>query len=116
MSNQTEIILAFISKHDIHDCLWWRCDGKYAPVTFFINCNDLFYWGTSDCEPFRIDDIPAMQQAIEDCGGYLGVELWCCRKRGMRPQQPAYPRFDDEKHLWPLFDACGPVRKPEEEG
>ena len=121
MLTDTEKILVFIAKHDIHDWLWWRCDGNYAPVTFFINCNDLFWWGTADCEPFTVADIPDMDKAIADVKaaggleGFYGPELWVCRKRGMRPQTPAYPKREDE-HLRPLFDACGPERSPEDEG
>ena len=26
--------------NNLCDELLWRCDGEYAPITFFINCND----------------------------------------------------------------------------
>lgn len=25
--------------------IWWRTDDGYYPVTFLVNCNDLFWWG-----------------------------------------------------------------------
>ena len=28
--------------------LWWRTDSEYAPVTFFVNCNDFFAWAFAD--------------------------------------------------------------------
>ena len=113
-------ILAYIANEDLHDCIWWRCDTKYAPITIFVSCNDLFWWGTADLEKLTIENLPILKQAIEDAkkvdpvlGVLRGCNLFCCRVRGMRPQQPAYPK--DEK--WrALFDACGPYRYPEEEG
>lgn len=95
------------------DFLWWRTDGEYAPVTFFVNCNDTFWWGTGDVEPITPDNIAVLEQAAKDCAdvdevldGYAG-ELFCARVRKMRPQGAAYPK---DARLWPLFDACGPER------
>lgn len=101
-------ILALISKHDEHGALWWRCDGEYAPVTFFVNCNDLWFWACADLEELRLGDLPALEQATQDAGPIYGTALWACRKRAMRPQQPFYERLSAEEAS--LFDACGPVR------
>ena len=114
--SETLAILNFLSEHELHGSVWWRCDGEYAPVTWFVNCNDLFYWGSADCEKFTAADLPAMAQAIADAGDLWGLELWCCRKRGMRPQRPAYPNREAEMGVCKLFDACGPERNPAEEG
>ena len=112
-------VLGLMADTDCYSCIWWRCDGEYAPITFFVNCNDLFWWATADVEQVTPDDLPALRQAIaEVCeidkhGAPEGFELWAARKRKMRPQQPAYPK---DERLRPLFDACGPARTPAEEG
>jgi len=95
--------------------LWWRTDGEFAPVRFFVTCNDLFWWGTGDAEDITPENVAALEQAVADCRaahpngrGSRGPELFCARIRGERPQGAAYPK---EKELWPLFDACGPARE-----
>ena len=115
-------VLAVFAEADEHDALWWRTDGDYSPVTFFVNCNDLFYWATADCEKITEENLPLLKQTIRDCQeitGELGwapqeaFDLFCCRVRGMRPQQPAYPK---DERFRPLFDAAGPMRSRESEG
>lgn len=104
-------------------------DLPVGEIGFHVSCNDLFYWGTADCERFRVSDIPDMKQAIEDCAkalgesGYLaevyGSSLWCCRKRKMRPQKPVLKHYSEKPEtagLVPLFLACGPERDPKSEG
>lgn len=123
-----EFILEVLRLQDEYDCygepIYWATHGDYAPITFFVLCNDLFWWATADAEKLTPEDIPILRQTILDVeatGIYglrldayeMGCELWCARKRKMRPQQPAYPK--DEK-LRALFDACGPVRNPKDEG
>ena len=95
------------------DCgLRWADDGE-----FFINCNDLFWWGTADAEDVTPDNISLLADSLADCervlpesGPIYAGELFACRVRRMRPQGCAYPRH---KELWPLFDACGPERTDE---
>lgn len=116
------------SKHEsfyLDESIWWRTDTQYAPVTFFANCNDEFYWACADAEEITsVADVVGIRQAIMDVrlatGGKIhhdsvGVELWVARKRGMRPQQPSY-RECYPQETWPLFDACGPERDPKSEG
>jgi hypothetical protein len=123
-----DFILDVLRLQDEYDCygepIFWRTGasvtgGSFDPVTFFVLCNDLFRWATADAERLLPEDMPALRQAICDveatgaCGfrrleAYeLGCELWCARKRKMRPQQPAYP---EDERLRALFDACGPAR------
>jgi hypothetical protein len=96
------------------DTLWWRTDDQYAPVTMFVNCNDLFMWGCSDCEAITAENVEALAlavadiAAIDDCEVDMAGLLWVSRLRGSRPQGAYYKSID--KALWPLFDACGPVR------
>lgn len=113
-------IMSLFAKYDLHDLLFWRTDGEYAPITFFVNCNDLFYWATADLEPISPDNFPELERAMKDVGATQvnsesldGLSLFCARVRKMRPQKCAYPK---DKKLWPLFDACGPERTPEDEG
>lgn len=100
------------------DMLWWRTDGEYAPITFFVNCNDLFWWATSDAEDVTPENVHLLEEsikdveAIDDCSSWA-TSLFCCRSRKMRPQGAAYPK---DKRLWPLFDACGPAREVDKSG
>lgn len=117
-ANFTHSVLALLAETDCYYAIWWRCDGKFAPVTFFVNCNDLFEWATADVEQLTPEDLPALRQAIADVGrsdegNDLGFLLWCARKRGMRPQQSAYPK---DERLRALYDVCGPERLRTEEG
>lgn len=117
--------------------IWWRTDDGYYPVTFLVNCNDLFWWGTADCEPLSPENLPVLKQALLDVREALGVseepsiddkerwEIWwnssgyatslfAARIRKMRPQRPCYKNFPTKLH--PLYDACGPARNPKDEG
>lgn len=114
-------VLRLMDETDCYHAIWWRCTGEFAPVTFFVNCNDLFEWATADCETLTPDDLPALQTSIAEVREIdkkgeedhdWGFLLWCARKRQMRPQQPAYP---NNERLRALFDACGPVHTRTEE-
>lgn len=97
------------------DDVWWRTDGKYAPVTFMVNCNDLFAWGCADCETLTAENIELLEQSYKDAaavsehGEIYGALLFCCRSRQMRPQGACYSHFP--KELWPLLDKCGEERE-----
>ena len=120
MLNFILAVLGLLAETDCYDgSIWWRCDNEYAPITFWVMCNDLFYWATADGQRLNPEDLPALRQAIADsteidrhCADW-GFLLWVARKRGMRPQQPAYPK---DERLRALFDACGPERSRAEEG
>lgn len=108
-------VLQITSKYDECESVWWRTDGVYAPVTFLVNCNDLFYWACSDAEEITQDNIDIFEASYADaaeCVGYGEMhagELFCCRVRGMRPQGAYYEHII--KNMWELFDACGPYRE-----
>src|SRR5437762_1069660 len=124
----TAFILGVLRLQDDYECygepIYWATHGEYAPVTFFVNCGSLFYWATADAEKILPEDLPTLRQAICDVQAAspnmelkvdaceAGCALWCARKRGMRPQQPAYP---NDARLRTLFDACGPERLPKDE-
>lgn len=123
---------------DMSESIIWRTDGEYAPVTFFVLCNDLFYWATADLEQITPENVDALEQAILDVRRAFGVEnlsrkddstvpdywvrfekwysagsrgalLFCARMRKMRPQKPWFDRCAPDE-LVPLFEACGPER------
>jgi len=96
------------------DGLWWRTDEEYAPVKLFVECNDLFYWGCSDCEELNDENIADLEAAAEDCKKLTkkwrdAHLLFCCRQRKMRPQKPYFGYIQEE--VKPLFYAAGPERE-----
>jgi len=115
----TDVLLE-IEEQDCYGIITWASHGEFAPLTFFVNCNDLFWWATADAETLTPEGLPLLRQAIADVVAatgpedrFVGFDLWCARTRKMRPQQPAYPQ---NERLRILFDVCGPVRDPKEEG
>lgn len=130
---------------DLWECLWWRTDGEYAPVTFFVNCNDLFYWASADCETLTPDNLPLLLQAVKDVRVAFGVDVHDSRelldgKTGVpderwnnwfhsgghgaslfcarvRGMRPQRPVMRKlDARLLPLFEACGPERDRKDEG
>lgn len=101
-------VLRIMADADSTNDLWWRTDGEYAPIQFFINCNDVFMWGCSDCEQITPENIEILRSSYEDCEEN-GAELFCSRVRHMRPQGAWYGYCSRDK--WALFDACGPERE-----
>ena len=82
---------------------------RYVGEKPCVNCNDLFFWGCADAENINEELMVEFNQAVSDCGDLrIGAELYCARRREMRPQGACYSYYD--KALWPLFDACGPER------
>lgn len=110
--------LGVIAEIDACGEIWWRTDGKFAPVTFLINCNDLFYWASADCEEVNPENIHILKQAIEDSkeltDSHHALLLFCARVRNMRPQRPYYKYFSDG--MKKLMDEAGPWRWPGSEG
>lgn len=107
-------VLGAVAAADQHDHIWWRCDGHYAPITFFVVVSDVFAWGTSDAEEITPSTVDALERAYADVreaadgDTTFGAILYASRRRGQRPQGAAYP---SDPRLWPLFDACGPQRE-----
>lgn len=107
------------------DGIWWRTDApKYHPITIFVTCNDFFFWACSDMEEVTPENVSVLEACVRDMRALKIVDekereadwadaglLFCARVRGMRPQGAYYAHID--KHWWPLFDACGPVREAE---
>lgn len=126
--NQIYKMLLLIDIFDIHDEVYWNAallnpkldsdndplfneDGFY--IKFHIICNDVFLWASADMEPVETDeDMALLEKSIKDCEhlmDYSGTMLYCCRRRGQRPQGAFYQYV--EKEARHLFDECGPARK-----
>jgi hypothetical protein len=88
--------------------MFFRTDGEYAPITFFANCGDLFYWATSDLEKITPENVEILEQSFADAS-FHGDTLFCARVRKMRPQGACYKHWSAD--LQRLFDACGPARE-----
>jgi hypothetical protein len=104
-------LLKLAAKHELTSSLYWNED-----LCFYINCNDLFYWGTADGEDISSqEDVDLLEQSVKDClliskhGDLYATELYCARRAKKRPQGAYYEHI--EKSLWPLFDACGLERE-----
>jgi len=119
-------VLTLFASTDSHDLLFWHTAGKYAPVTFFVNVNDVFHWACADLEEITRENITLAERAIEDVQsatrkvGWSTPSDWtvlfAARARKMRPQGAAYRCI--ERAVWPLLNACGPERVigPEDPG
>lgn len=111
-------VLTAFAQVDAHGELFWRTDGKHAPVSFFANVNDVFWWACADLEAITPDNVAELERAVDDIlaldgqGGAFVADLFAARVRGMRPQGACYRYYTPA--LWPLFDAAGPERDPRE--
>lgn len=99
-----ERILKFIAKHDLFNAVFWTED-----LEFQIICNDIFVWGSADCEELTEYTLDDLEAAINVVGTHDGCFLYCAMRRGMRPQGAAYSCFNEKN--WNRFDLCGPVRE-----
>lgn len=95
---------------DFEDILW-------SENNFYANCSDLFWWGCADAEKITDKTFSVLKQSLKDIetdtekDTGIGIWLYCCRQRKMRPQGAAYEYI--KKEHWDLFDKCGPERKSE---
>lgn len=107
-----ELLTILYQADSIYDLMWYP-DPQSKEIKFAINCSDVFWWATADSEEIPPEKIEILRQACIDGGRVWGTNLYCARVRGMRPQQPAYPK---EPKYRKLFDACGPERSKDDEG
>lgn len=111
-------LLGLMDVHVAHSDLFWRI-GPESAIRFFINCNDEFYWATSDVEQVLPGDLESLAKAYADARDalceYYGGLLWVARKRNMRPQGPYFQYFTTDA-LVNHFLAAGPERDPKETG
>jgi hypothetical protein len=134
-----DTLMRWFADHDLDEELRWTThrsplvtwvdqNGNSEPsgeIKFYLLCNDMFWWGTADCEWIEIEDIPDLQKAYDDlkaadlddvCMWCYAPELWISRKRGMRPQRPWWNREKIPQPVKDLFCAAGPERDPKDEG
>jgi hypothetical protein len=119
MNKKQQLVFDILKLLDENDAsmgfVWWRTDGEYAPCTFMVNCNDEFAFASADCESITKDNFATLRLSFIDCeelykhGKCWGPMLFCARVKQQRPQGSTYDSIPLE--LWPLFDACGPVRE-----
>lgn len=109
-------VLQAFDRADSYDSLFWKARVD-EPIRFFANCSDLFYWATADAEEILPEDLPLLEQTLEELieidERHLLAELFCARKRGMRPQGACYRGMYGFRNpeVRTLFDACGPERE-----
>ena len=89
------------------DELWWRTDIDGEQIRLLVNCNDLFWWGTADCEQLTYENIGLLESTYEECTkdeksrAHL---LWIARIRRLVPQEPYFKYFPESMHA--KFRAC----------
>lgn len=108
----THRVLAVFAS-DAATSLWWRVDGDYAPITFFVHVSDVFRWDTADLERIDPVDVPLLEKTAADIqqigeGEAWIAELYAARKRKERPQHAFYHHIPAALHG--AFDVCGPRR------
>jgi hypothetical protein len=91
------------------DFWYWQCEETGEPRVG-VMCSDVFWWGTSDVEEVSHDDMEAIYKAMEDGGERWGLVLFCCRKRGMRPQKKLMERCEMSDEVRAHLLAAGPER------
>jgi hypothetical protein len=114
--DELEFLLKFFRLSAIsnsYGSFFWNFDEDNK-LRILANCNDLFFWGSSDCEELNPENIDVFEKAIEDMKSisgsiYRSVELFCSRVREERPQGAYYKYLNKEEAV--LFDACGPERE-----
>lgn len=123
MSNKKMIgfimaVLKLCDRFEIHDSLYWDFEDGDDKISFTITCNDVFWWGCSDCEKITPENIHLLEKSLDDCKKIsritvlYGTDLFVARVRKMRPQGAAYRNnLPDYKKLWLLYDSCGPERE-----
>lgn len=104
-------VLRIFDEADLHDELSWRVEDGY--VTFFVICNDLFWWGTADAERITPEILPLLESTLkesEDTEWWEWASLvFVARARNMRPQGAYYESLPPEARV--IFDSCGPRRR-----
>lgn len=61
-------------------------------LVLFVMCNDLFAWATADGESVTTDELESLYLAYKGDMKW-GVDIWCCKKRKMAPQEPVIKRM-----------------------
>jgi len=65
-------------------------DGKTKgghTTVLFVNCNDVFSWGTSDAEDLPYEEIGRLYK-MHKADPHWGSNIWCILRRKQKPQKP----------------------------
>lgn len=85
-----------------------------STITLFVNCNDIFYWGSADSETITVEELPNLYKMwVKE--PFWGVVKWACLKRNMRPQEPVL-RDMKKLGLWDEELEALPWRDPKDGG
>jgi hypothetical protein len=105
-------VLRAFERAECNDLLLWHVVDD--DVRFAAMCNDVFWWATADAEDITVDDLPLLESCLADLKAFSAEiylpELYCARRRRMRPQGAWYATLRDAD-LTRIFDACGPERE-----
>ena len=99
-------LLRVIADYDISDQGFFRYENGVPE--YYINCNDLHWWGVSDCVQVTSQNINILKECL-DINEIEGCLLFCCREYELRPQGAYYKHLYE--HLWIYFDTCGEYRR-----
>jgi hypothetical protein len=116
-------VMAWFGDNDMCEEVSWHRRSSAGGMRVLVGCSDVFWWGTADCEPVEVADLPDLEKARLDLANagdplfdYYAPALWVARKRGMRPQTPWWNRERIPIPVRDLFLAAGPVRDRKDEG
>ena len=98
-------VLKTIAYYDINEYIIIRY-GKEPH--FWIECNDLQWWGVAQELEITPDNIETLKECLDynDDEGHL---LFCCKEYNIRPQGAYYEYLDPT--MWLAFDNSGPLRR-----
>lgn len=102
-------VLHLTATIDNTDCIWWRTDGNYSPVSIFVNCHGQFEAGLADCEELTPQNIHLLEEAITEVGPTepsLYVPMLFCAK--VRKKCPRIEMYQNSPSLREVFERCGP--------
>lgn len=79
----------------------WEISEKSTTVVF-VNCNDLFAWGSADGEEVAAgecvnSELANLLRHVLDDPVY-GTDKWCCKKRNEKPQKPIEEKMREGGH------------------
>lgn len=116
---EVQQVAKFVWKYTIN-CGWWADHFDNYEVKCYIDCSDVFVWGCGDDENMEVEDLELYESVYNSLENVNTDQLrtyeqrytellYCCKKRGMRPQGAIYTSIPRE--IWHLFNECGAPRE-----
>jgi hypothetical protein len=101
--NHNALAILLINEVVSINSFWWEKswpnNAKNA-IGIFVNCSDIFAWGSSDAEQLLYNDIQDLyDHYIKD--PIFGPAVWCIKKRSQLPQKPVYNDIM-KQNIWNL--------------